>query len=242
MLSKIAAGAATVLLASCNPAAALGPNLINVPWKITKIPYELSQTNRKLVKAEKETGDSNAENIAANNELVNQNQAGLDKHSKQIANNTESSKANAKAIAKTEEQVKTNAGHIANNTSDINQIWANTETARRSTQATLQNQQRIGNQINNNSNRIGNLEHRMDKMKDDIDSALTGAALSIAIASAPLAVDQNSSYIAMGAGSYKGHNGIAMSLSHRFERVTVSGSVGYSESSAGLGVGVGYSF
>ncbi|OED34075.1 hypothetical protein AB832_08210 [Flavobacteriaceae bacterium (ex Bugula neritina AB1)] len=90
------------------------------------------------------------------------------------------------------------------------------------------------------TNRINGLQNDLNVLED---KAYKGIAVAIAMASAPQALEANSTNFAIGAGHYEGESAMAVGISHRFEKVTLNLNVGTAGSdSSAFGAGIGYSF
>ena len=87
--------------------------------------------------------------------------------------------------------------------------------------------------------RINDLHNQLDDVEE---KAYDGIALAIAMSTVPQALQEDTTTIGFGGGSYEGSTGMAFGLSHRFQRVTLNLKVGSTGDNTGFGAGVGYSF
>ena len=76
----------------------------------------------------------------------------------------------------------------------------------------------------------------------EIEEAKGGVAQAIAIASMPQAVDSHTTAVSAGLGHFSGQNAVSVGMSHRYERVTINGSLATDAETFSVGAGIGYSW
>ncbi|WP_163835173.1 YadA-like family protein [Spartinivicinus ruber] len=162
--------------------------------------------------------------IQANKKLAGEaKQWAMNAENKAI-NNEKKINKNTETLENHETRITTNTKHIGQNSQRLDrhdgQISDNTTRSL------------------NNSARIDSLQTQIDDLEDD---AFSGIATSMAIAGMPQAVD-GKNLISVGAGYYKGKQGIAVGISANRGKHTTKFSLGTGGGSVSGSVGYGYSF